>query len=228
MQPAERGRSGVSASDRSNLRCLGAASYLGRKLAPSSTSLMTYAALLAAGSSAAVNYDQTCTAAARSKNLTPAAPSSSCRQSRAQLIGGLHRGGRAVALQVPAVSLVYGTPRTALELSSPRLKNHEIVAAAAVEKGPYGFLIDFLMGGVSAAVSKTSAAPIERVKLLIQNQDEMIKQGRLSEPYKGVVECFKRTIADEGVGALWRGNLANVIRYFPTQVIIIISLTSLS
>jgi solute carrier family 25 (adenine nucleotide translocator) protein 4/5/6/31 len=84
------------------------------------------------------------------------------------------------------------------------------------------------MGGVSAAVSKTSAAPIERVKLLIQNQDEMIKQGRLSEPYKGVAECFKRTIADEGVTALWRGNLANVIRYFPTQVIIIISLTSLS
>lgn len=32
------------------------------------------------------------------------------------------------------------------------------------------FLIDFLMGGVSAAVSKTAAAPIERIKLLIQNQ----------------------------------------------------------
>lgn len=32
------------------------------------------------------------------------------------------------------------------------------------------FVLDFLMGGVSAAVSKTAAAPIERVKLLIQNQ----------------------------------------------------------
>jgi hypothetical protein len=32
---------------------------------------------------------------------------------------------------------------------------------------------DFMMGGVSAAVSKTAAAPIERVKLLIQNQDEV-------------------------------------------------------
>ena len=31
-------------------------------------------------------------------------------------------------------------------------------------------MVDFLMGGVSAAVSKTAAAPIERVKLLIQNQ----------------------------------------------------------
>jgi len=30
------------------------------------------------------------------------------------------------------------------------------------------FITNFLMGGVSAAVSKTAAAPIERVKLLIQ------------------------------------------------------------
>lgn len=30
------------------------------------------------------------------------------------------------------------------------------------------FMIDFLMGGVSAAVSKTVAAPLERVKLNIQ------------------------------------------------------------
>jgi len=76
-----------------------------------------------------------------------------------------------------------------------------------------------MMGGVSAAVSKTAAAPIERVKLLIQNQDEMIKAGRLKEPYKGIVNCFNRVITEEGVVALWRGNLANVIRYFPTQAL---------
>jgi solute carrier family 25 (adenine nucleotide translocator) protein 4/5/6/31 len=81
------------------------------------------------------------------------------------------------------------------------------------------FWVDFLMGGVSAAVSKTAAAPIERVKLLIQNQDEMIKQGRLSAPYKGIGDCFSRTVADEGMVALWRGNTANVIRYFPTQAL---------
>ncbi|KAJ2974435.1 hypothetical protein NQ176_g6057 [Zarea fungicola] len=81
------------------------------------------------------------------------------------------------------------------------------------------FVADFLMGGVSAAVSKTAAAPIERVKLLIQNQDEMIKSGRLDRRYNGIVDCFKRTAADEGVLALWRGNTANVIRYFPTQAL---------
>jgi len=81
------------------------------------------------------------------------------------------------------------------------------------------FAIDFLMGGVSAAVSKTAAAPIERVKLLIQNQDEMIKSGRLAQRYLGIGDCFGRVIKEEGVPALWRGNLANVIRYFPTQAL---------
>jgi len=81
------------------------------------------------------------------------------------------------------------------------------------------FLIDFAMGGVSAAVSKTAAAPIERVKLLIQNQDEMLKSGRLATPYKGIADCFSRVIREEGAVNLWRGNLANVIRYFPTQAL---------
>jgi solute carrier family 25 (adenine nucleotide translocator) protein 4/5/6/31 len=87
------------------------------------------------------------------------------------------------------------------------------------QNSPINFLIDFSMGGVSAAVSKTAAAPIERVKLLIQNQDEMLKSGRLSTPYKGIGDCFSRVIAEEGVASLWRGNLANVIRYFPTQAL---------
>jgi len=87
------------------------------------------------------------------------------------------------------------------------------------QKIKQGFLVDFLMGGISAAVSKTAAAPIERVKLLIQNQDEMIKSGRLDKRYAGIMECFSRTAKDEGVLSLWRGNTANVLRYFPTQAL---------
>merc|ERR1719219_302656 len=47
----------------------------------------------------------------------------------------------------------------------------------------------------------------------------MIKQGTLDRPYAGIGDCLKRTMASEGVGALWRGNLANVLRYFPTQAL---------
>ena len=46
-----------------------------------------------------------------------------------------------------------------------------------------------------------------------------IKQGRLSEPYKGISDCFACTYRDEGLLSLWRGNTANVIRYFPTQAL---------
>lgn len=109
------------------------------------------------------------------------------------------------------------TCRATVDLSAVATTASPVFVAAPAEKSH--FVIDFLMGGVSAAVSKTAAAPIERIKLLIQNQDEMIKSGRLSEPYKGIGDCFKRTMADEGVVALWRGNTANVIRYFPTQAL---------
>lgn len=81
------------------------------------------------------------------------------------------------------------------------------------------FLIDFTMGGVSAAISKTAAAPIERIKLLKQNEDEMIKSGRLDRRYTGIMDCFTRITRAEGVSGLWRGNTANIIRYFPTQAL---------
>jgi len=82
-----------------------------------------------------------------------------------------------------------------------------------------GFVENFMLSGIAAGVSKTAAAPIERVKLLVQNQDEMIKQGRLDKPYTGVMDCTKRTLQAEGVAPFWRGNLANVLRYFPTQAL---------
>jgi solute carrier family 25 (adenine nucleotide translocator) protein 4/5/6/31 len=47
----------------------------------------------------------------------------------------------------------------------------------------------------------------------------MIKAGRLSEPYKGIADCFRRVVQSEGIISLWRGNMANVIRYFPTQAL---------
>ena len=47
----------------------------------------------------------------------------------------------------------------------------------------------------------------------------MLKSGRLDRKYDGIGECFSRTIKNEGFASLWRGNTANVIRYFPTQAL---------
>ncbi|KAL3851584.1 hypothetical protein ACJIZ3_013466 [Penstemon smallii] len=79
------------------------------------------------------------------------------------------------------------------------------------------FSVDLMMGGAAAVVAKSAAAPIERVKLLLQNQGELMKRGQLQRPYVGIGDCFKRVLKEEGIVSFWRGNQANVIRYFPTQ-----------
>jgi len=86
-------------------------------------------------------------------------------------------------------------------------------------KAKLGFAENFMLSGAAAVMSKTASAPIERVKLLVQTQDEMLKSGRLDKAYSGVVDCTMRTMKTEGVASFWRGNLANCIRYFPTQAL---------
>eukprot|EP00286_Rhodomonas_abbreviata_P027714 CAMPEP_0181298674 /NCGR_PEP_ID=MMETSP1101-20121128/5913_1 /TAXON_ID=46948 /ORGANISM="Rhodomonas abbreviata, Strain Caron Lab Isolate" /LENGTH=308 /DNA_ID=CAMNT_0023403721 /DNA_START=32 /DNA_END=958 /DNA_ORIENTATION=+ len=80
------------------------------------------------------------------------------------------------------------------------------------------FLADFAAGGISGAIAKTCTAPIERVKLIIQTQDAnpLIKNGTVAR-YTGIGNCFTRVYQEQGLGAFWRGNFTNVLRYFPTQ-----------
>jgi len=80
------------------------------------------------------------------------------------------------------------------------------------------FSKDLLAGGVSAAVSKTAVAPIERVKLLLQVQASST-QIAADKQYKGIVDAFRRIPAEQGMVSFWRGNMSNVIRYFPTQAL---------
>ena len=80
------------------------------------------------------------------------------------------------------------------------------------------FMTDFLIGGVSAAVSKTIVAPIERVKLLLQVQDAS-SSIKAEDRYNGIGDCFRRVLNEQGFASFWRGNMANVIRYFPTQAL---------
>jgi len=81
------------------------------------------------------------------------------------------------------------------------------------------FIENFGLSGAAAVISKTAAAPIERVKLLIQNQKAMLAKGTLDEPYKGIVDCTTKTYTKEGLASFWRGNIANCVRYFPTQAL---------
>merc|ERR1712223_1123785 len=105
------------------------------------------------------------------------------------------------------------------EQASGNILTSQLITLFIMSGQKLGFAENFMLSGVAAGVSKTAAAPIERVKLLVQNQNEMIKQGRLDKPYAGVLDCASRVLKTEGVYPFWRGNLANVLRYFPTQAL---------
>jgi len=78
-------------------------------------------------------------------------------------------------------------------------------------------LINLAAGGISGAVSKTITAPLEKVKLAIQNQDSdpRVISGEMKR-YTGMGDAFRRHITELGPASLWRGNFANCIRYVPT------------
>jgi len=77
---------------------------------------------------------------------------------------------------------------------------------------------DLLIGGSIGAVSKTIMAPVERVKLLLQTMDSNpdVVSGKVAR-FNGIGDCFKRVYAEQGLGAFWRGNLVNCLRYAPQQ-----------
>ncbi|EQC37953.1 solute carrier family 25 (mitochondrial adenine nucleotide translocator), member 4/5/6/31 [Saprolegnia diclina VS20] len=89
-------------------------------------------------------------------------------------------------------------------------------AADKKESGVVSFLTDLAAGGVAGGISKTVVAPIERVKLLLQVQ---AASTQIKDPYTGIINCFTRVAKEQGVSSFWRGNAANVIRYFPTQAL---------
>lgn len=45
------------------------------------------------------------------------------------------------------------------------------------------------------------------------------KQISAEQQYKGIMDCVVRIPKEQGFLSFWRGNLANVIRYFPTQAL---------
>jgi solute carrier family 25 (adenine nucleotide translocator) protein 4/5/6/31 len=94
----------------------------------------------------------------------------------------------------------------------------ETKAGKTAQQAAIDFLVDFSLGGVSGAIAKTCTAPIERVKLIIQTQDAnpRIKSGEVPR-YTGIVNCFTTVHREQGFLSFWRGNLTNIIRYFPTQ-----------
>ncbi|VEN60779.1 unnamed protein product [Callosobruchus maculatus] len=67
---------------------------------------------------------------------------------------------------------------------------------------------NLLCGGVAGMVSKTTVAPLDRVKILLQAQSHHHQS-------HGVTKGLKHIITNEGFLALYKGNGAQMVRIFP-------------
>merc|ERR1711935_903132 len=94
-----------------------------------------------------------------------------------------------------------------------------VQSAGEKKKIKLSALEDFILSGTAAVTSKTISAPIERIKMVVQNQAEMVKSGALDKPFKGVADCASWIMKNEGVGGFWKSNFTNCLRYFPTQAL---------
>ena len=66
------------------------------------------------------------------------------------------------------------------------------------------------------AENRAQQRDLQLPTLLLQTEN---MNQKLQKPYKGIIDCFTLCVRKEGVVSLWRGNLINCIRYFPTQAL---------
>ena len=86
-----------------------------------------------------------------------------------------------------------------------------------LSKNTTEFCQRLLSGAISSSISKTLIAPLETIRLRMQVSDELLKQKLIKKPYKSISDTYKKIVEEEGYPALYKGNLYNVLLYFPVQ-----------
>ena len=79
---------------------------------------------------------------------------------------------------------------------------------------PLSFPSMFLGSGISAIITKTSVAPLERIKILKQSQCYYTQQH-----YSSIYKSFKFIWKNEGLRGFYRGNYSNITRIIPSYMI---------
>ncbi|VCW67756.1 unnamed protein product [Gulo gulo] len=69
-----------------------------------------------------------------------------------------------------------------------------------------------LAGGIAGAVSRTSTAPLDRLKVMMQVHGS--KSGKMN-----IYDGFRQMVKEGGIRSLWRGNGTNVIKIAPETAI---------
>lgn len=81
-------------------------------------------------------------------------------------------------------------------------------SSSPAKKRDYHFLRSFAAGGVAGCCAKTTIAPLDRIKILLQAQNPHYK-------HLGVLATFRAVPQKEGFLGLYKGNGAMMVRIFP-------------
>jgi len=68
-----------------------------------------------------------------------------------------------------------------------------------------------ISGGIAGGIAKTTVAPLDRVKLLLQT----------GEAHGSITMTLRKVVHHEGVVGLWRGNTVNVVRMVPSKCVLL-------
>ena len=77
------------------------------------------------------------------------------------------------------------------------------------------FLKQVLCGAGAGAFTKTTTAPLERIKILYQLQGMKTDGIGKNRKYRNFFQTGKLILKEEGIRAFWKGNFANVLRASP-------------
>lgn len=73
-------------------------------------------------------------------------------------------------------------------------------------------ILQFVCGGAAGMTARTTVAPIDRVKLIIQTA---MTRNNIESGQRGIIGTARHEIAKGGVLSMWKGNFTNCLRVFP-------------
>lgn len=98
-------------------------------------------------------------------------------------------------------------------LSTANIEFTAYVSRSSIDHDSEESLLDripfetFLYGGIAGSISRTTTAPLDRLKVFLQVHERCAR--------KGYIDTLKFMYGEGGIRSMWRGNFVNVIKIFP-------------
>lgn len=70
-----------------------------------------------------------------------------------------------------------------------------------------------------AGLSMAMSNPFDLIRIRMQTMGELVEMGVLQRSYAGVLDCMRRVRQEEGLWAFWKGNSANLLRFYGSETI---------